>query len=963
MRKTRAVIIITGMHRSGTSLVANLLRHAGVNIGQELIGPDDGNRYGYFEDVDFNEFHERILGRFNQGYLVQNAAALGDLRAKEIKEARQLIRKRRNRKLWGFKDPRTCLFLDFWRGLLPQAGYVFVYRHPLEVVLSLLRRGKHFDAEALARPLTALRSWETHNRALLEFRRRNADRCVLCNISTISADPERFVKLVAKKLAIPLRAEGSRALYRSESLKQLGYTADTTSILNQVAPEATKLFRLLEEDAELPGRTRAKVTRRPISHSRKLKAVVSKLANEDEPQGDRFSRLFSLLLTTVEPEATLAGKEALDRIRRHRIRTLDTEAASREQIVAAQKDQLGRLGDHARNLERRVSAHEEQLAGLTAHAEHLEADAEHLKADAEHLKELAGSQREQPQVASVQAQKSSEIIAGQSRQLQEMADDRKDLRQRLDSKEGQVEEQISRLQQETTRVADLKKWLSRKVEQLQAKTAHAAELQTILAGKEQHLQNLVVHAGNLERVVADQQAHMQAIQERLDAIQRSRVWRLAQRWYAFKFFLGFKPKPRPVDIPVDAPASEEVIASHPPETETSPTGKQEQGLSGPQKVLFISHDARPHGAQILLLHLLKWMKANTDIPFQVLLKEGGSLRPEFEALAPVMVWNEGGSGPNRANGTPLEAHLKRANIGLIYSNTITNGGVINSLAGLNCPVICHVHELEYCLNYQTEQDNNKHIRKLASHYIAVSRAVKQSLRQNLKIRENQIDVVYEFIPTGNGLHRQTNARDRIRRKLKIPSDASVVGGCGTTDWRKGPDLFVQLARLVRERRAGKEVHFVWVGGHSDGPRFAALWHDVKRMNLEDYVHFTGEVTNPLEYFSTFDVFCLTSREDPYPLVNLEVASLGTPIVCFDNSGGAKEFVEEDCGFVVPYLDLEAMAERVSELLSSTELRGRMGERAASKVRERHDLEDTAPQILRIIRGFLSPEQSGRDLTE
>ena len=100
------------------------------------------------------------------------------------------------------------------------------------------------------------------------------------------------------------------------------------------------------------------------------------------------------------------------------------------------------------------------------------------------------------------------------------------------------------------------------------------------------------------------------------------------------------------------------------------------------------------------------------------------------------------------------------------------------------------------------------------------------------------------------------------------------------------------------------------------------------------------------------MFCLTSREDPYPLVNLEVASLGMPIVCFEGSGGSEEFVEDDCGFVVPYLELETMADRVSELLDSTELRRRLGGRAASKVRERHDLEDTAPQILGIIERFL-----------
>ena len=95
-----------------------------------------------------------------------------------------------------------------------------------------------------------------------------------------------------------------------------------------------------------------------------------------------------------------------------------------------------------------------------------------------------------------------------------------------------------------------------------------------------------------------------------------------------------------------------------------------------------------------------------------------------------------------------------------------------------------------------------------------------------------------------------------------------------------------------------------------------------------------------------------SREDSYPLVCLEAASLAKPILCFDRAGGEREFVEEDCGFVVPYLQVEMMAERTLELLGSAELRQRMGERAKAKVRERHDVSVSAPRILEVIRRLL-----------
>jgi len=118
------------------------------------------------------------------------------------------------------------------------------------------------------------------------------------------------------------------------------------------------------------------------------------------------------------------------------------------------------------------------------------------------------------------------------------------------------------------------------------------------------------------------------------------------------------------------------------------------------------------------------------------------------------------------------------------------------------------------------------------------------------------------------------------------------------------------------------------------------------------MHFLGHRSNPRDYFAAADVFALTSREDPFPLVNLEAATAEVPTVCFDEAGGSKEFVEDDCGFVVPYLDVEAMAGRVVEILTTPGLRDRLGRRAAEKVRERHDIEVVAPKLLELIESRL-----------
>ena len=381
-------------------------------------------------------------------------------------------------------------------------------------------------------------------------------------------------------------------------------------------------------------------------------------------------------------------------------------------------------------------------------------------------------------------------------------------------------------------------------------------------------------------------------------------------------------------------------------------------------ILFISHDASRTGAPIVLLNFLRWFKENTDIPFKILLRNGGPLEGAFANLAPTMIFNQerctrsqrvlkrlGLWHPEKQ----LRQFLCHDDIGLIYSNTITNHTVLGQLASfLQCPVISHVHELDYWI-YRTGIENFEITKALTYHFIAVSNAVKENLIAHHNIDETCISTVYEFVPTATLDHQQALKRQHeIRQQLNIPLDAFIVGAAATLDWRKGADLFIQLARTVRRANPEAPIYFLWLGGDEkhDRLRFYELRHDLKKLNLEHTAIFLGNQPNPLDYFAAFDAFALLSREDPYPLVCLEAASLEKPILCFDRAGGEQEFVEDDGGFVVPYLDIETMAAKVYLLYESPLLRERMGKRAAQKVRERHEIGTSASQITQIVRRFL-----------
>lgn len=165
------MIVVLGMHKSGTSLVAEMLHHSGVDMGDfDLVFDyDDGNK---FERQEFRDINDALLG--SPGIPSQDVRPVRRLlnveesRARARDEIRKLGEKHGEN--WGFKDPRTCFTLEFWDRLLPEPRYVFIFRDPREVAQHYSKRFKNTEAGARKeRVRAAMESWYLSNRACLDF--------------------------------------------------------------------------------------------------------------------------------------------------------------------------------------------------------------------------------------------------------------------------------------------------------------------------------------------------------------------------------------------------------------------------------------------------------------------------------------------------------------------------------------------------------------------------------------------------------------------------------------------------------------------------------------------------------------------------------------------------------------------------------------------------------------------------
>src|SRR3954454_3916898 len=149
-----APVCITGMHRSGTSMVARLLQEADLYLGSidDLMPPAEENPEGFYEHLGFVRLNDELLNAAGAGWDCPPASDFdwGSPDLDQFREqARFLAGPLRVAGAWGWKDPRNSLTMPFWNSVFGRLRTIVVVRNPLEVVTSLHRRNGFSPALAL----------------------------------------------------------------------------------------------------------------------------------------------------------------------------------------------------------------------------------------------------------------------------------------------------------------------------------------------------------------------------------------------------------------------------------------------------------------------------------------------------------------------------------------------------------------------------------------------------------------------------------------------------------------------------------------------------------------------------------------------------------------------------------------------------------------------------------------------
>lgn len=359
------------------------------------------------------------------------------------------------------------------------------------------------------------------------------------------------------------------------------------------------------------------------------------------------------------------------------------------------------------------------------------------------------------------------------------------------------------------------------------------------------------------------------------------------------------------------------------------------------RVLLVSHEASRSGAPRVAVLIARSLVRDRHV-VRIVSRTAGPLLDDFRSVAPAFIEPfhrlrrrlrrlPGGDWMAAAADTLVAAGAilgSRADV--VYVNSAAAATYVAPARLLRRRVILHFHESSHVASRFLGGD--RPVRLDGIRLVACSPSVREEISGLVGRDAMEIALVLS-VPDAEEVERRANER----ADFPYRANELVIGCCGTAEWRKGADLWVQAARRVLEMRPDRRLRFVWVG---DLPGTI----DIKP---EEPIHFIGPRANPYPHMRRFDIATLPSRDDPFPLVVLESMALARPVIAFAVGGVPQQIGA--AGILVPPGDVGAFAQSVVSLIDDSAARERLGLAGQQRVWSNFSIEAFATSVARTMR--------------
>jgi len=274
--------------------------------------------------------------------------------------------------------------------------------------------------------------------------------------------------------------------------------------------------------------------------------------------------------------------------------------------------------------------------------------------------------------------------------------------------------------------------------------------------------------------------------------------------------------------------------------------------------------------------------------------------------------------------------VREREIAIIHSNSIRTH-LYSFIAGRLCGVSVIWHERNLITDEMIDPDRLLYL--LPDRIICNSRAIADRFLKKGRLPEKAV-IVYNGVDTDR--FNPDIKSDKVRKEFGVPSDGIVIGIASRFNAIKGHETFFRAAKMLLERMSGqgRPLRFLVAGGavfDADRSREKTLREDIRALNIDKDVVFTGFRTDMPEVYAAMDIFVLPSHYEGCSRVLLESMACAKPVVA-TNLGGTTEVVEDSkSGLLIRPGDPAGMAEKIASLISDPIGAKKMGLEARRRV--------------------------------
>lgn len=227
---------------------------------------------------------------------------------------------------------------------------------------------------------------------------------------------------------------------------------------------------------------------------------------------------------------------------------------------------------------------------------------------------------------------------------------------------------------------------------------------------------------------------------------------------------------------------------------------------------------------------------------------------------------------------------------------------------------------------------NLALRRGNDRIVAVSNSLRNELLRKIPLRPERMRVIYNGVDTARFV---TADPGRLKEELRLGPETLLVCSVGNIRAPKGYDYLLEAARRLRGE--GARAHFA-VAGHGRGTLWERLQSQRRQWHLEDTVSFLGFRDDPVNIFTSSDVFLLPSTTEGFSISTIEAMACGLPVVA-TRSGGPEEIVTDGVdGRLVTAGSGESIAAAIRDLAADPAERRRLGTAARETVERRFSME-------------------------